>query len=211
MTLHKTATIAIFCATLALVLAVAPHVAAACTPRHAPQAHAAVDDSLPVAVLAKVLLAETNAARCSAGRAALVLSPDLVAAATDHARAMAARKTLSHSLSRPGRKTLQDRLAQTGARYGQAAENIAQTHVFAFEGRAFSTQGPCRFFRQDRKQVPRHSIASLARSLVRQWLASPPHRAALLRRSYARMGAGVGIAPDASTCGLVYAAQVFTD
>ena len=184
----------------------------ACEARHSDQARTAVAGGTEqTRLLSEAILVETNRARCQEGRRALRLDPGLTAAADDHARAMAARRQMSHSLNRQGRTHLQDRLRAERVSYRRAAENIAQTHLFAFAGQSFSTRGPCQFARRDGSQVPRHSVASLAQSLVAQWLASPPHRKSLLDRRFTRFGAGIGLAQDKQTCGLVYAAQVFAD
>ena len=59
--------------------------------------------------------------------------------------------------------------------------------------------------------MPIHTYASLAEQVVARWLASPGHRASLLSRRFARIGAGVGVDPAAPACGDLYLVQTFAD
>jgi uncharacterized protein YkwD len=71
----------------------------------------------------KILLDATNRERAAAGLQSLKWDDDLATAALQHALLMVRENVLSHQL--PGEPSLEQRVAQAGARYGMVAENVA--------------------------------------------------------------------------------------
>ena len=108
------------------------------------------------------IFAQTNAQRRAAGRSALKQSPELMRAAQDYARKLAAAGTLSHSLggTDPGK-----RARAAGFRWRAIGENI----VFA------SARG---------------SDEQIAAGFIRQWMNSSGHRKNILATKYNMIGVG---------------------
>jgi len=71
----------------------------------------------------KLLLDATNRERAAAGLQSLKWDDALAAAAREHAQFMVRENVLSHRL--PGEPSLEQRLAQAGAKYAMVAENVA--------------------------------------------------------------------------------------
>jgi uncharacterized protein YkwD len=180
--------------------------------RDAPSA-GALETSAAVAQFDSAVLREVNLARAAHGRRALRADPRLTQAAAEHAGNMAALETHSHRLPVRGQRRLAERLQRQGVSYRVAGENIGMEKVFRLAGRpiALRSEG-CRFTYADtREAVPPHTVESLAEAAVARWMASPKHRASLLRRDFRRTGSGFGIDPDGLACGDVYLAQTFAD
>lgn len=159
------------------------------------------------------VLHHVNRARAAHGRKPLRADPRLSRAASDHAANMAELGIHSHRLPVRGQRRLTERMERQGVRYRVAGENIGMEKVFRLAGRpiALRTQG-CRFTYADtRESVPPHDIASLAEAAVARWMASPKHRASILRPDFRRTGSGFGIDPAGPACGDVYLAQTFAD
>ncbi len=172
-----------------------------------------ISDRPDQALFAEAVLIYSNAARRQAGRPPLALDPRLTQAAADHARNMARLRTHAHVLPVRGQKDLKQRMQRVSASYRNAAENIAMDKVYRLLSRpiSMSSRG-CDFIYGDTKQqVPVHTYASLAQSVVNRWLASPKHRSSLLSAKFTRLGSGVGVDPDGPACGDLYLAQTFAD
>ena len=94
------------------------------------------------------------------------------------------------------------------------AENIAMDKVYRLLGRPISmTHKGCSFVYGDTKEpVPVHTYASLARGggSPLAGLAEAP-RLAAQRRSYQRLGAGIGVDAAGPACGDFYLVQDFAD
>ena len=71
----------------------------------------------------KLLLDATNRERAAAGLQPLQWDDALAAAAREHAQLMVQENVLSHQL--PGEPSLEQRVAQAGAKYAMVAENVA--------------------------------------------------------------------------------------
>src|SRR5580692_8870159 len=69
------------------------------------------------------LLDAANRERTAAGLQSLKWDDALAAAAREHARLLARENVLSHQL--PGEPSLEQRVAQAGAKYAMVAENVA--------------------------------------------------------------------------------------
>jgi uncharacterized protein YkwD len=71
----------------------------------------------------KLLLDATNRERAAAGLQSLKWDDALAAAAREHNQLMVSENVLSHRL--PGEPSLEERIAQAGAKYAMVAENVA--------------------------------------------------------------------------------------
>lgn len=152
----------------------------------------------------------TNIARCNKGLNALEADPNLLQASIGLADFMAATRTMTHNSTVRGQRTLKDRMRSANVRRRVSTENIAQQFLYAIVGREISsvTQGRCKFTYADTRQpVPQHSYASLANTLVATWIASPAHNKNIMVRNLTRMESAFAIAPDETTCGIIYASQ----
>jgi uncharacterized protein YkwD len=111
----------------------------------------------------RAVVCEINRARRGRGLAPVAADPRLTRMAGSFAHAMVARRFFSHV--GPGGATLGARLRASGYRGRAAGEVLA--------------------WGQGRRAT--------ARSAVRAWLRSPPHRRVLLGRSYRDVGVGVAL------------------
>ena len=132
-------------------------------------------DSIPAApsvspdLLAREVLAASNAARRRAGARALRADAALSRAARRYARELARRGEIEHLSPSPGRRTFRQRIEAEGARPRVAGENLARLTA---------------------------STERLPGRVVRAWLASPGHRSNLLDPVFARTGVGVWLGAD---------------
>jgi uncharacterized protein YkwD len=132
---------------------------------------------------ARVTVCLLNAERHARGLAPLALNRVLSRAATRHSRDMVARHYFSHT--EPSGPALVTRIRQTGylrsARRWRVGENLA-----------WGAGG---------KSTPK--------AIVRAWMHSPPHRKAILTRSYRDVGLGVvsGIPQPVQGRGATYTAD----
>ncbi len=124
-------------------------------------------------LLEAALLAASNAARGSHGLEPLRPDEGLARSARAHAAEMAQLNYFSHSSPVPANATLQARLARHGSPLVAVGENLAR---LGLPGTA-------------------ENAASRA---IDGWLASPGHRANLLRTEFDRVGFGVATAADGS-------------
>jgi uncharacterized protein YkwD len=113
------------------------------------------------------LLCAVNNERASRGLVAVQQSQQLAEAAQGHAADMVTRHFFGHVT--PGGSTLGDRVAATGYMRGRRDWELGEAIAWA--------------------QQPLDTAASL----VRAWLASPPHRAILLDKHFREVG--IGVAP----------------
>lgn len=159
------------------------------------------------------VLRAVNLARTAAGRAPLQPDPRLTRAARDHAANMASLGQHSHRVPVRGQARLTERMARQGIRYNVAGENIGMEKLYRLAGRPIALKAEnCRFTYADTHQaVPPHDTNSLAEAAVARWMASPKHRASILRRDFRYTGSGFGIDPAGPACGDVYLAQTFSD
>jgi uncharacterized protein YkwD len=176
---------------------------------HKPVSPGALDAGL----FDEAVLVYVNRLRAENSRGPLRTDARLFRAAQGHATNMAHLRTHSHRLPVEGQGRLVQRIARQGVQYRVAGENIAMEKLYRLTGRpiAIPSDG-CRFTYADtREAVPLHTYATLARSAVARWNASPKHRESMLRRDFRRMGSGLGIDPAGAGCGDVYLVQNFAD
>ncbi len=168
---------------------------------------------LDVSLFDEAVTKYANAARKSHGLKPLRQDGRLHLAAAGHAQNMARLQTHSHRLPVAGEGRLVQRMSRNGVRFGTAGENIGMEKVLRLLGRPIAMQAQgCAFRYADTgASVPVHTYASLARSAVERWMASPKHRASLLSRNFRRVGHGVAIDPAGPACGDVYLVQNFAD
>lgn len=188
--------------------AAASEPAATAEPRTAVRLEAAVAAGpIDAALFTEAVLIHVNAARQANGRAPVAADGRLTATAARQAEAMARAGAMTH---RAG-GALRARLSGEGVQFRKAGENIAMEPVYAVLGRPISTRSSgCSFVYADTgAAAPRHSYASLARSTVARWMASPGHRKNILEPGFRRMGAGFAVKAGGALCGDVYLAQVF--
>jgi uncharacterized protein YkwD len=106
--------------------------------------------------------AQINAYRASHGLPRLIVDGRLIRAARSQSSAMMSRRTLAHGPSGSGRERLTRLCSQMNAR--TVGETIGWIRM--------------------------RSARSQAASIVRWWMRSPPHRAALMSRTFSRIGVG---------------------
>ena len=163
--------------------------------------------------LAKAVFTETNRLRRSKGLSHLTHARPLTRAAQSHCDRMVELSFFDHyDNSDERRRTPTMRVRRAGGKNPSTGENlitasplqdISRKRLFVLEPTAelFS-------FRPHGQPIPRHSYASLARSIVDRWFDSPGHRANLLRQTSVQMGVAVSV----KTGGLMpmyYVCQVF--
>ena len=148
------------------------------------------------------------------GRAPLATDPRLSQAAADHARNMARLRTHSHELPVRGQANLKQRMRRQSVAYRLAGGEhrhgqglpAGRPADLGLEPRA----APSPTATPGRRCRSTPTRASPSR-WWRRWLASPGHRASLLSRRFARLGAGFGVDPAAPACGDLYLVQTFAD
>lgn len=202
----------------ALVLALACFGALSAAAMEAPRLgarfdRAITDGPLDMALFEAAARSYANAARRAHGQKPLREDDRLTQAAATHAGNMARLRTHSHRLPVAGEGRLVQRMARNGVRFGTAGENIGMEKVLRLLGRPIAASGRgCDFAYADTgAPVPVHTYASLAKSAIDRWMASPKHRASLLSPKFRRIGHGVAIDPRGPACGDVYLVQTFAD
>jgi len=128
-----------------------------------------------------------NERRANRGLASLSSSASLQEQAQLHSEDMRSHNELAHNL--PG-STTEERLKIASCSVG--GENVAQTW---YQERVDSAEGE-RYIDDEEE---------LAKSLVTQWMNSPPHRENLLRQEWSKTGVGIELTDEDK----VYATQVF--
>ena len=156
--------------------------------------------------------AEVNYHRCRAGLRPVAGSAGLARVAANHAKWMARADTVSHQSTTAGQSSLKARIKSSGMRFRAAAENIGALARYRFGDAAFriGSSSGCVFSTAAGESIGPHSYASLARSMVAYWMASPGHRKNILDRRFKALGSGVGFNAAAPYCGRYYLAQDFT-
>lgn len=169
------------------------------------------DGPLDRALLARLVVEETNRFRASEGRGPLVASTPLTAAAQTHARAMATEGFFAHvNPNDRSSRTLTDRIHNVGLEARACAENIALTYSLDFRDMRAWMQKGGRRSRGSSPAVLEYTYSALARSVVQQWIESPGHRRNLLGRPYSRIGLGFATSLDERGYKRVYCVQTFS-
>ncbi|MDE3027842.1 MAG: CAP domain-containing protein, partial [Paracoccaceae bacterium] len=196
-----------FC--LALPLAPAAFACSLTTP---PGASAEAPDGagLNQPLLDRLILSEVNYARCQQGRPPLTSAPLLRQAGLSHSRWMVQSGIFSHDGGPHGLATLEERINSTGIPYHLAAENIATVHQFRLDNvRVVPGKGTCEFHDMQGHLIARQTYASLAHTVVTNWMNSPGHRANLLNPQLREVGTGTAYKTDGAFCGLYFFTQDF--
>lgn len=157
--------------------------------------------------------AEVNFQRCLQGMEPLSPAERLRNAALGHSRWMADSAKLSHRSTRPGRKTLSQRVRSAGLDFRYVAENIAVVHRYRVDGRQIQVidKSQCKFAAREGDIVSPHSYASLAQHAVKLWMRSPSHRRNILSKRAAFTGTAVGFSRDPRFCGKFWLTQNFLE
>ena len=196
---------------LCLALALAP-AAYACSVTTLPGASAPVPAGagLNQQLLDHLILAEVNYARCQHGRAPLTAAPRLRDVGIGHSRWMAQSGNVTHDGGPSGLATLAGRINSAGLPYHFAAENIATSHQLRLDNITVSPgKSACVFHDMQGNLIARQTYASLAQTVVADWMNSPRHRANILNPQLREVGTGTAYGVDGAFCGLFYFTQDF--
>lgn len=199
---------------LALVLASAPIVARAAAGR---------DDAIDLVhfrgeVAARAIFEESNRQRVAAGAPRLAPLAAAQTAAQWQAQFMADVGAISHiNTNDRTRRTLEDRIRAVGLTYQFIGENVAMNFAIDYEARRpmYPRRGPngeVQFsYSGDGPPLRPHTYASLARTVVNQWMASPGHRQNLLSPKAKCLGCAAvpGRQDKSGGLGNIYCSQVF--
>jgi uncharacterized protein YkwD len=153
-------------------------------------------------LLDAALFHATNEARHHAGLPPLQYDLALYLAASSHAESMIKRKYYSHeNLYSLADLTAAKRIRQRTDRFNWTAENIGQYQTIDtpewFGVRRNARTGRYEYLDSETKQLYQpYSYADFARYAVRQWLASPHHRANLLNTAYSHVGCAGRLSPN---------------
>jgi uncharacterized protein YkwD len=137
--------------------------------------------------ITRATLCMVNAERASRGLGALRLNPKLSVAARRHSSDMVRRQYFSHTA--PGGTRFVDRIRRTG--YLRSVHHWVVAENIAWGARAKAPAG----------------------AIVSAWMHSPPHREAILTRTYRDAGVGVSrgvpspLAPDGATYTIEFGAK----
>lgn len=149
---------------------------------------------------------ETNRVRAQFGLPLFKHSYNLEMAAKSHSSDMVDLDFFDHQSPIVEKRTVVDRLEQVGLANGYMAENIAYiTGIRRQPDRTIYTpeQNNGYFSHEYRgRPIPNHSYLSLAREVVRQWMASEGHRKNILNPVYRYLGCGAEHYSDPSFYGL---------
>ncbi|GAB4388942.1 CAP domain-containing protein [Albidovulum sp.] len=186
--------------------------AAACAPAAVPGAAQVIGGAgINQALADAAIRAEVNRQRCRAGLPPVAGSAALAAPAARHAGWMARSRRLGHKSTLSGQATPMARLKSSGLRFRAGSENVGLIARYRIDGMSFRIRdaAACRFATQAGAPIGEHSYASLARTIVDLWMASPPHRRNILDPKVKLLGSGVGFDPAAEYCGRYYVSQLF--
>lgn len=166
-------------------------------------------------LISAAVLHATNAQRKQNGLPVLKHSGGAQKAAAMQARIMRERGSISHvNPEEPKLRTLEDRVKAAGLDYQFIAENVATAFGLEYEsGKPFFTRTKegkeVYSYRPGGEPIPRHTYASFAEALVRNWMESPGHRKNILQEAAAYMGASCLPAKDEKGMSQFFCAQVF--
>ncbi len=196
---------------LCLALTFAP-AAYACSVATLPGASAPVPAGadLNQQLLDHLILSEVNYARCQNGRAPLTAAPSLQQVGLGHSRWMVQSGKFSHEGGPSGRATLAGRINSAGLPYHFAAENIATAHQFRLDNVTVTPgKSACVFHDMQGHLIAQQTYASLAHTVVTDWMNSPGHRANILNPQLREVGTGTAYKVDGAFCGLFFFTQDF--
>jgi hypothetical protein len=151
-------------------------------------------DNVDYFLLHAAIFYETNRVRVRAGLPRFRHSYNLEMAAKSHSTDMVVHDFFDHKSPIVEKRTVLDRLEQVGLNDGFMAENIAFiTGIQRNPDEPVYTpkQNSGYFSHEYRgRPIPNHSYISLAREVVRQWMASEGHRKNILNPVYKYLGCG---------------------
>jgi uncharacterized protein YkwD len=167
---------------------------------------------------ARAVFEESNRQRIAAGLPALRPLPAAQTAAQWQVQFMAQTGIIGHvnTLDR-SRRNIDDRARAAGIAYRFLAENVAMNFAVDYRpGRPFHTRrGPngavIYSYDPNGPPLPFHTYATLARTVVTQWMNSAGHRRNLLSREAEFLGCAAqsGAGDRSHGLGNIYCAQVF--
>ncbi len=167
---------------------------------------------------ARAIFEESNRQRIAAGLPALRPLGAAQTAAQWQAQFMAQTGSIGHvnTLDR-SRRNIDDRARAAGIAYRFLAENVAMNFAVDYQaGRPFHTRrgadGALIYsYDPNGPPLPFHTYASLARTVVTQWMNSAGHRRNLLSREAEFLGCAAlpGASDRSHGLGNIYCAQVF--
>lgn len=187
-------------AALALGSGCAPTIHPAETTEALVQENPSLEQELPFGRVNEALMAQaihlaTNRARAASGLPPVTHHAKLDAAARIHARNMVARGFFDHIDPGSARtRSPQERARLAGIANPVLSENIAITIGLQYTSgeRVYMRGGPGKFSRTpDGPLIPRHTYASFAADVVKQWMDSPGHRRNILDDKAVAHGAAV--------------------
>ena len=146
----------------------------------------------------QAIIKETNARRAQNGLPALAYSKQLTDAAQSHSNDMVRMNFFSHDNPYDGnRRSMDQRIALTGYKAGDMAENIAETSAIQYKAGTSVQFGPPGQVMLNGAVVPNHTPQTLAKELLDTWMNSSGHRRNILS-SNTELGTGVAFFRDGS-------------
>jgi uncharacterized protein YkwD len=149
---------------------------------------------------------ETNRVRAQFGLPRFRHSYNLEMAAKSHSSDMVNLNFFDHQSPIIQKRTVVDRLEQVGLANGYMAENIAYITGIQRdpERTIYTPQHNNGYFSHEYqgRPIPNHTYLSLAREVVRQWMASEGHRKNILNPVYRYLGCGAELYKDPSFYGM---------
>ncbi len=147
------------------------------------------------ALLNAAIFYMTNVERVKKGLPVFTHSNSLEQAARSHSADMVKYNFLSHISKVKGKKSVKDRLEQVNITRTAIGENIAVQFLLELESNepfySPSVNKNGTFSKEYRgKAIPNHTYLNCAKSLVKRWMNSPPHRANILDRDFNYLGCG---------------------
>jgi uncharacterized protein YkwD len=172
---------------------------------------ASIDD----AMLRAAVFHQTNRIRAEHDLPPLRHDARLSRAADEHAAYLVEHRTLTHENTHdPDRRWPMDRVLPTGYVPREVSENVAQTFRERYQPpRPYykvRRNGRVHFSYEPRGEpIPPHTYLSFAQFMVSEWMASPGHRANILRPSSEDLGVAVRLVPRDEDLDEAYGVQVF--
>ena len=154
-------------------------------------------DNLNVDLLADCIIFQTNGARRKHSLKECRADGKLTAAAAAHSREMAKLQYFSHESPVKKNKTLDHRLKNAGiflpgTTFG---ENLGVDFILALSEVPYYTEthrGRIHYYDfHTKKKIKAQTYRDFAVNMVKNWLASPGHRANLLNGKYTKIGIGI--------------------
>ena len=150
--------------------------------------------NIDIPLLNAAIFYETNRQRQVKGLKLLKHADKLEMAAQIHSQDMVKRNFFSHTSKVSERETLSDRMTEVGMKYNKIAENIAVQFGIQYQsGKPIfvpKQNGGYFSYKFKGEPIPAHTYLSLARAVIKAWLASPGHRANIYNVAFEFVGVG---------------------